>query len=355
MLKEAFLWLSATDSTAFLYSDKLSKGKRIASSNVVLLTAVFAFIGGSYFATTFFQYFNEETNNLEIGFGGRLMSLLIGLIWATFIMTIDRMIISSSSKLAVLWRIPLAISIGIVISIPLEMQLFSGKIQKQLIQNSVSENQGLAENLDKRLSIHYNELEDIKKTIKYEKEQMAIWLEMAQGEVKGRAGAKLSGIAGEGPTYRINMENYELHKAFMENAQNQLKTLEAQTQLLANNRNEEYNRGKIQQSYDFASMYEAFTELINDSSSLRKIARGITIVLILIECTPAIFRLLDDDEDDIHDVLVMAQNNIAKQAIIAYTNDITDKIAQHGGEAVFNQYIEYTPQSSIPKLYQNLN
>lgn len=300
----AFLWLSNTDPQIYQIARTSTKLHRVGLSLFVLITCIFAFISSSYFVRTLFATYNETTKMVEVSTSRWVISMIVGFIWMLFIINFDRMIIASNSKWMAVLRIPLAITIGLVVAIPFEVQLFSVNINKALTQSSRVENSRYENTYDKVRTNTQNEIEQLKSTIKSERSEMAKWKDIMEAETVGRVRTGRTGLAGKGPAYEEAKENYEFHKGFLEQAQTQLNTTIKNSKQVYSSALKEYSSKKTDQSYDFASQYQQFEILKEDpaNSGLKLMANGITLLFILIEIIPALMKLLS--EKDIYEKLM---------------------------------------------------
>ena len=124
-----FLWACAGVDKALLRMCQSDWSKKAGIGGTILGTAVLALLSGTYAAYT-------VSNNI---FG----ALLIGLVWGLFIFNLDRYLVNSmysdgTSRITPQeWksaspRLIIAIFIGVVISTPVEMLMFDGKIQDHI-------------------------------------------------------------------------------------------------------------------------------------------------------------------------------------------------------------------------------
>ena len=104
----------------------------------VLLTASFAFFAGLYALTTIFGFWDEYNQTYILTYKERLIVTVCALLYALMIASIDREIVSAKNKWAAVLRIPLAIAIGIVISVPLKLKILEGRINQQIKQEQIS-------------------------------------------------------------------------------------------------------------------------------------------------------------------------------------------------------------------------
>ncbi|HMQ47406.1 MAG TPA: DUF4407 domain-containing protein [Saprospiraceae bacterium] len=150
-IKGFFLFCSGAHLDILKHEDcKNEHNKYVGIGSAVFFTAVFAFLSSSYALFTVFKSY--------------FFAILFGIIWAGFIFSLDRYIVSTlkkeNSKYAEseIWnglanraieifkaspRIALAILLAFVISKPLELKIFEREIENELIaiQQSVIQNQ----------------------------------------------------------------------------------------------------------------------------------------------------------------------------------------------------------------------
>lgn len=156
-----FLWACAGVDKPLLRMCQSDWSKKAGIGGTILGTAVLALLSGTYAAYT-------VSNNI---FG----ALLIGLVWGLFIFNLDRYLVNSmysdgTSRITPQeWksaspRLIIAIFIGVVISTPVEMLMFDGKINEynyeQLAHklNSNSANNAILVRLNQQLQFAQEEL-----------------------------------------------------------------------------------------------------------------------------------------------------------------------------------------------------
>lgn len=354
-LWKVFLWLSNTDPQIFQKARMSSKWNRIGLSIFVLITGIFALISSSYFVRTVFISYNEVAKAFETSPLGWIISTILGLIWMVFIMNLDRMIIASSSKRMAVSRIPLAIAIGLIVSIPFEVQLFSGRINKALFETNRIENQQYEQKYDNVVSNIQDEISELKTTIKNEKIEIANWKNIMEAEVVGRVKSGRTGIAGRGPAYEEAKENFELHKDFLKQAELQLLSLQQNFGVVKTEASVEFKKKKVDQTYDFASQYEQFGILIADKNNkrLKNLANGIVLLFVLIELIPAIMKLTS--ERDSYDQLMKARLYLDEQAINVLTNVYMEEISNRKAAILTKQDEKYQPGKSFPQIGDTIN
>lgn len=175
-----FLWACAGVDKPLLRMCQSDWSKKAGIGGTILGTAVLAFLSGTYAAYTV---------------SGSWWSFLIGLVWGLFIFNLDRYLVNSmysdgTSRITPQeWksaspRLIIALFIGVVISTPVEMLMFDGKINEynneQLAHklNSNRANNASLDRLTQQLKVAQIELESAQNDYKDRKE-------IAENERKG--------------------------------------------------------------------------------------------------------------------------------------------------------------------------
>lgn len=135
-----FLWSCAGCDKPLLRMSSQDHAKKAGMGGTILFTALMAMISGGYAIYTVFQ----ESDMSDIAWA---IAIFFGIFWGGLIFNLDRYMVSSmytdgkpsislQELVSGLPRIVIAILLGIVISTPLELLVFSGKINEH-IQNEV--------------------------------------------------------------------------------------------------------------------------------------------------------------------------------------------------------------------------
>ena len=164
-IKNFFLFCSGAHLDILRQEDcKNEHNKYIGIGSAVFFTAVFAFLSASYALYTVFRDSAYERSSQSTDYKAVAIAVGFGLIWAGFIFSLDRYIVSTLKKengrytrhallnglinraveiLKASPRIALAILLALVISKPLELKIFEKEISNELIamQQSVILNQ----------------------------------------------------------------------------------------------------------------------------------------------------------------------------------------------------------------------
>lgn len=190
-----FLWICAGVNRKVIRQCPTDYAKYAGSGGTILFTALMAMLSGGY--AMFFVFHSMK------------IAALFGLFWGLLIFNLDRYIVNtmySDGKPTISWlelmaglpRIIMAIFLGIVISTPLEMKIFEGRIDHQLqLNNSRRANIGRAE-----ASEGISEL--LKRRDQLEEERKVISDALASAEyelMREGEGSALSGKQGHGPIW----------------------------------------------------------------------------------------------------------------------------------------------------------
>jgi len=228
-----FLWFCAgIDEQLIRRCPHSERVKAEGIGGVILATSVLAFLSGSY---AFYTVFGPKISyaltpeQQATDLGSVLIAVLCGLAWALVIFNLDRFIVTSTghgdgteaiTKQELkngLPRIVMAVFIGICISAPLETRVFQSEINAKLeeLQDKQTQiydqgtNAGFAmkqTNLDERKRERREELQ--KKEARMNEGLLGIKNQRKDLEEEA-AGHKGSGVAGQGPAYRVRLANLD--------------------------------------------------------------------------------------------------------------------------------------------------
>src|SRR5262245_5091968 len=140
MLEKFFQFLSKTDQDA-LSAKCCSRFVRMTQTSLgimVLITGVLAFFSGSYAIYTAFY------GAAWAGF----VAVPLGVLYSMMIMIFDREIVSATKKSAIIVRFPLALAIGLIVAVPLELRLLQDSIEKEVKRLSQLENRTVTSTID---------------------------------------------------------------------------------------------------------------------------------------------------------------------------------------------------------------
>lgn len=324
-------WIACTDEEAILLCSPVTRFYQTTAGVMILITGVLAFISGSY---AIFQVVRNE-----------LAAFLIGSIYALAIISIDRYIVSARGSSIGWVRLPLAVLIGFVIAVPLELRLLQERINKELARQQRSENQGALDRRNQRRDALHTRITKLEQDTADQRVEIAKWGSSMEAEVVGRVRTGRSGIAGEGPAYRAAHAQKQLHEGLLRKAEAELERLRGQEAQNLQQIDKEYDRSVIQQSYDLLARYEALHAIEAQHPEALRMGWAITLLLVVIELFPALIKLTTPytaytalvearEREDIQRVHSFANHNLrnlpldpddAELAVIGQTTDVKDQ------------------------------
>ncbi len=287
------LFLSKTDNSIIRHCNSGTSNIQASLGFFVLLTGVLAFISGSLAVSHMFIQV-DAFGKPQLGIGGWIFSCLIGFIYSVLIMAIDREIVAASTKWAVLLRVPLAIIISIVISVPIEIQLFSGRINKKLLENVRVENERLAAQVHETMLPFERRRDTLLQLKNTAINQRTNWGNIMDIEVVGNIREGKTRPAGKGNAYNSAKENKEQAAALIATSDSELVIVQRQLQHMQLQMDSTLAIDKIAQSFDLLSKYTALQEVTSSdtSGSAKTMGLGVTFLFLLFELVPSIMKLL---------------------------------------------------------------
>src|SRR5262245_29430253 len=302
-------------------------------------------IGGAVFTTgvlAFFSGFYAIYSTLAGGPYGILLSVFFEIIWPLAVFTLERYIVSSLRKPtdhAVRWRqrlretwlpaLPrfgLAVLIGITLSKPLELRLFQNAIAGQAAINRDLEVSAKRASLIQSSSL--GSLETEMKTLTEEvaqSEARAQFLEDEfQKEADGTGGSRRYGYS----------EVARLKETAAVQARQQVGALQQRLQLVQSERDKitAQTNGQVETfrqnlGDDFLTKLRALSELSANSSAVWWISSFIVFLLVGIEITPVLVKLLSPIGP--YDVKLDAMNNVETTETLLKRDTTNRIIAYH--------------------------
>lgn len=323
-----FLWSCAGVNKAVLRQCPSDYSKYAGIGGMILFTAIMAAISGGY---ALFFVFNSYA-----------IAGLFGFFWGLLIFNLDRFIVNtmySDGKHTISWaeirsglpRIIMAIFLGLVISTPLEMKIFSDQIDSQLLQDNGKRIEqaklaykGLYDELD-RYEVQKHDIE-VEETTLHKR------LLDAQEDLRKEAeGSALSGKIGHGPIYadkeRFVNECQAAYDRYKATKSSDISRLNSEIDRVK----KEILRHEGQIDKDatqngFAVRYEAFENVTSwhDHPALALVALMITLLFVIIETAPTFLKMMM--EDGPYDDLLRAQKYKTKVLADKSISDVNDAV-----------------------------
>ena len=310
-MSKFFQFLSKTDRRLIEPCTDHSVKTQVTNGVFVLLTATFAFLSGMYAVYSTFKDFR--------------VAIPVGILYATLIAFIDREIVSTTTKYGAVLRLPLAFVIGLVIAVPLEMRLFNDRIEKQLQFENRDKNKAALDQKQRDEQAFQDRVKSLEAEIKtYRQNIDAAGLSMQDeitGEVRDGRG---SGIPGEGRAFRAAQDQLNRNKELLAAAQTELQRLTQAEAVERDRIKENFTIGTVDRPDDFLARYEALEAVKASSPSAIYLTMGIRALLILLEMSPALIKLLQRDNE--YTVALEGTRRVNISRVIGLANDQINQI-----------------------------
>lgn len=319
VIQRFFQFLSKTDHDAFK-SDCCTRVTRMTQTSLgimVMLTGILAFFSGSYAIYTAF----------ESRPWAPLVAIPLGLLYSFMIIMFDREIVGAQDKRAVWVRLPLAIAIGFIVAVPLELRLLEDSINKQLTVSIKEENKDILNRMQKKqdeLDARKKELQD---AIKTSRDEVRRWEAAMEAETVGRQIKGRTGRAGQGPAYEEAKRNRDSNLAILARYEAELVKHEASEAQERDRFLNDYKSGQIEQAKDFLARYEALDQLKSKSAAAFAISWGLRLFFILIEVFPALLKLFLPYNE--YNAIIEARMRSQVQLVHALGNQQLDDLSKN--------------------------
>lgn len=250
-------FLSNTDEALIARCPDSAKRAQMAKGAYLLFTALLTALFLSYGMFIFSKSFLLAAAGLACG----VLNLF-------FI----RVLFSARSKTATLPGLLLAIFTGLMLSVPLELRLFQGSINNEILKRPLAER-------DARIYELKTEVDDLRKELT--RRQRALL-----DEAFGVQGPETTGMPGEGPAFKARQEIYESFRA---------QSTQRITELSEEIRQVELEKASLRANPpgDLLSRYEALSNIHAASPDAWRMSWGLRLLLIMLEATPFLLRLLE--------------------------------------------------------------
>jgi hypothetical protein len=318
MLLRFFQFLSKTDQDA-LNARCCSKSVRMTQTSLgvmVFVTGTLAFFSGSYAIYTAFSGSPWAT----------VLTIPIGILYSFMIMVFDREIVSATNKYAVIVRFPLALAIGLIVAVPLEMRLLQDSIEKEIKRISMTENKEVIATMDNEEASVKKRKRELEEAITHYREEVTKWQNAMEAETVGRQLAGRTGLPGQGPAYEEARRNRDQNQKFLDESKQELSRVEEQEEKVMARINEKYTPRVVAPAYDFLARYQALDTLKENSAAAWWISWGLRMFFILIEVFPALVKLFLPYSE--YNAIVEARRRASIQLIHAEGNQRLGEMAR---------------------------
>lgn len=319
LIQRFFQFLSKTDQDAITSGccTRVARMTQTSLGIMVALTGVLAFFSGSYAIYTAFENYSW----------GPLVAVPLGILYSIMIIVFDREIVGAQNKRAVWVRLPLAVIIGFIVAVPLELRLLEESINKQLTVSSQADNKiilGRMQSKQDELDQRKKELQD---AVKHHRDEVNRWEAAMEAETVGRRLSGRTGIAGQGPAYEEAKRNRDSNLTMLTRYEAELSKHEDSEELERKRLLTDYQSAHIKQAKDFLSRYEALDELKSISAGAFAISWGLRLFFILIEVFPSLLKLFLPYNE--YNAIVEARMRSQVQLVHALGNQQLDDMSKN--------------------------
>lgn len=266
IIQKFFINCSGADANTLADATTAERNTFVTLGMTVLIPTLLGYCSGGYAAFLI-------TNNKQI-------AITFGLLWALIIFIIDRSVVSSmsGSVLPAIGRLCLAILIGIVVSLPLELKIFGDAISEEL-------NRAYSTNVAAVQAAYTHKIDAIDADLKQRKSEISSLRDNYLDEMDGGGG---SGKRGYGPYAIQKRAEYEQAKSeFTVYRQDRL--LERSS--LKQQEMDEIARLQNKQATGLLGQWKALGQLSKREPYVLYASWALTLIFILIELIPILVKL----------------------------------------------------------------
>lgn len=325
ILTKPLFALSKTDTKLIQLCSNNAYNTQASYGLFILIIGIFAFFSSSYAL--------KMTLNISGVY-------FIAAIYATLIMLIDREIVSASNKnrLMIGTRVVLAVCIGMVVSVPLELRMFAPQIEQKMKAMLDSDNQipiGERKDAEAQYKARIREAENDVKAHETEIRNLEkrITNELLAAGQQFQDVTRGTERPGKGPVYQRLVEQKRETEQKLTKAQAVLRDLKAGEPQEMNRIDDTFKRNALPGADDLLSRYTALGAVKQHPQrgwDAWFMAWGVRLLLIMLEVTPALIKLLQEENE--YDALVRAVRRRSITRINAIANDHMEQLAQNGGQ-----------------------
>ncbi len=292
------LWASKTDPRLIAVCSRWAMATQVAFGVFVLFTATLAF-GAAYCTLS------------TVHTPGSLIPW-IALAWSIFILFLDREIAGSLDKTTAIVRPLLALFIGTLVAIPIELWVFQERVDKELQRTYLQDNKQQIDGLDAEESKLDSRRDGLQSTLADLQKQEADWGKVLDSEAVGRVGQGRTGIAGAGPAFQNAQAQQIAVRQRIQEVRHDLEQMDQSLPAELQQLEGRFQREEVSKITDFVTRYEAMDKVIHTSDPLYRLSWLITLALILVEMTPAVLKILMPHVDYHHLVQAEIRENCAR-------------------------------------------
>ena len=300
------LWASKTDPRLVAVCSRWAIATQAAFGLLVLFTTSLAFCSAYYTLST-------------VGVNERWLPWIAGA-YAIFIFTIDREIVGSLDRATAFVRPLLALFIGMVVAVPVELWIFQDRVDQELAKQYRQNNKEQLDQLRDAEAQMEKRRADLQATLAELRKREADWGHVMDDELVGRPNDGRTGVSGDGPVFENARAQQAAVRLRIEEVRHDLKQLEQSLPRERQRLEKEFQRLEVAKVTSFTTRYEALQDVIHSSPALYRLSWGVTLFLILLEMSGALMKLLTPHVDYHHLVNAVIQENVLRIDEIAFRN-----------------------------------
>jgi hypothetical protein len=292
------LWLSKSDTRLLALCGRWAIATQTAFGVFVLFTAALAFGAAYYTLSTL----NAPASLVPwVAFG-----------WSAFILFLDREIAGSLDRTTAIVRPFLALFVGTLVAIPIELWIFQGRVDQELQRIYRQDNKQQLDDLHAMQSKMDKRRDDMEATLGELRKQEADWAKVLDSEAVGRVGPGRTGIPGAGPAFQNAQTQQASVRQSIQETRRDLEQLQASIPYERKRLEGQFQREEVGTTTDFVTRYEAMDRVVHDSDPLYRLSWLITLALIFVEMTVALLKILTPHVDYHHLVQAEIRENCAR-------------------------------------------
>jgi hypothetical protein len=292
-------YLSKTDYSIVTKCNSRTRMHQRSLGMFVLITALFAFLSSYYALTTIFGDWDEISQSYILAIKDKVLVGGCSLLYALMIGMIDREIVASKDKRAALLRIPLAIIIGIIVSVPIKIKVLERRINQKIKDEQIAGMLPFKKEQDKFIAITDSTISNLELQINYYTKLKIDEQKRMEGEDLGYHGAGLSGIIGQGQHFSYAKTNAENYGRVIDDLNEKIREKQEYRTERLGQMQKDFNIYKPNSTYDLWSKYESLHKLVKEdkTNQARMMVMGLTLLFILLELIPSLIKLLSQESE----------------------------------------------------------
>jgi len=300
------LFASKTDPRLIAVCSRWAIATQAAFGVLVLFTSALAFCSAYYTLST-------------VGVSDRWLPWIAGA-YTAFIFTVDREIVGSLDRATAFVRPILALFIGMVVAVPVELWIFQDRVDQELVKQYRQNNKEQLDQMREGEARLEQRRAELQSTLADLRKQDADWGHVMDDELVGRPKDGRTGVSGVGPVFENARTQQQAVRQRIAEVRRDLEQLERSLPQERQRLEKEFQRQELTKVTSFATRYEALQDVLHNSPALNRLSWGVTLFLMFLEMSGALMKLLTPHVDYQHLVNAEIQENVLRIDEIAFRN-----------------------------------